>query len=237
MEAIYCFFLSPNKPFIPIFAPLFASNMVYEILLKCFLIGILVSAPMGPVGMLCIQRTMNKGRWYGFVSGIGASLSDLIYALLTGMGLSIAINFIEANKLVLQLLGSILMIVFGVFVIRTHPKKIFRGGNGKNRSYYQDFVTAFLVTFANALIILYFIALFARFGFPHPDFPLWLDVAGYASIVAGALFWWFLITMLVSLLRKQFTLRTVLWINRGIGTLIIVVSVMGIVVSLLDLFS
>lgn len=69
-------------------------------------IGILVSAPMGPIGILCIQRTLNKGRWSGFVTGLGAALSDLIYALLTGLGMSIVIDFIEANQNILQILGE-----------------------------------------------------------------------------------------------------------------------------------
>ena len=75
-------------------------------------IGILVSAPMGPIGILCIQRTLNKGRWSGFVTGLGAALSDLIYALLTGLGMSIVIDFIEANQNILQILGSLVFIVF-----------------------------------------------------------------------------------------------------------------------------
>ena len=61
---------------------------IFEIILKGIIIGVVVSAPMGPVGVLCIQRTLNKGRWYGFVTGIGASISDIIYALLTGYGMS-----------------------------------------------------------------------------------------------------------------------------------------------------
>jgi threonine/homoserine/homoserine lactone efflux protein len=61
---------------------------ILDILWKGFIIGVIVSAPLGPVGVLCIQRTLNKGRWYGFVTGIGASLSDIAYALLTGYGMS-----------------------------------------------------------------------------------------------------------------------------------------------------
>lgn len=208
---------------------------IVDILIKCFLIGILVSAPMGPVGMLCIQRTISKGRWYGFVSGLGASFSDLAYALLTGMGLSMVINWIEANQQVLQLVGSMLMVLFGVIVFRTHPKNVFRRNKAKKQTYTQDFITSFLLTFANALIIFYFIALFARFGFPYPDSPLWVDVAGYGAILLGAAAWWFVITSMVATLRKRFTLRTVLVINRSIGLLIICLSLLGIAVSLCEL--
>ena len=67
--------------------------MLYTII-RGFAIGVLVSAPMGPIGVLCIQRTLNKGRWSGFVTGVGAAVSDLCYALLTGLGMSIVIDFI-----------------------------------------------------------------------------------------------------------------------------------------------
>ena len=65
------------------------------IIVKGLAIGVLISAPMGPIGMLCIQRTLNKGRAAGFFTGVGAALSDLLYSLLTGLGMSIIINFVE----------------------------------------------------------------------------------------------------------------------------------------------
>ena len=71
---------------------------------KGIVIGVLVSAPMGPIGMLCIQRTLNKGRWHGFVTGLGAALSDVIYAALTCLGMGVVVNFVEANQAPLQLI-------------------------------------------------------------------------------------------------------------------------------------
>ena len=81
---------------------------IFDILWKGFIIGVIVSAPLGPVGVLCIQRTLNKGRWYGFVTGIGASLSDIAYALLTGYGMSFVFDYVNKNIFYLQLFGSIL---------------------------------------------------------------------------------------------------------------------------------
>ena len=86
---------------------------ILDLLIKGFIVGIVVSAPLGPVGVLCIQRTLNKGRWYGFITGLGASLSDIAYALLTGYGLSFIFDFINANLFYLQLLGSIMLLGFG----------------------------------------------------------------------------------------------------------------------------
>ena len=85
---------------------------IFDILWKGFIIGVIVSAPLGPVGVLCIQRTLNKGRWYGFVTGIGASLSDIAYALLTGYGMSFVFDYVNKNIFYLQLFGSILLLAF-----------------------------------------------------------------------------------------------------------------------------
>lgn len=79
---------------------------IFDIIVKGFIIGVVVSAPLGPVGVLCIQRTLNKGRWYGFVTGLGASLSDIAYALLTGYGMSFVFDYINKNIFYLQLLGQ-----------------------------------------------------------------------------------------------------------------------------------
>ena len=88
---------------------------ILDILWKGFIIGVIVSAPLGPVGVLCIQRTLNKGRWYGFVTGIGASLSDIAYALLTGYGMSFVFDYVNKNIFYLQLFGSILLLIFGIY--------------------------------------------------------------------------------------------------------------------------
>ena len=99
---------------------------ILDILVKGFVIGIVVSAPLGPVGVLCIQRTLNKGRWYGFVTGLGASLSDIAYALLTGYGMSFVFDYINKNIFYLQLLGSIMLLVFGIYTFRSNPVQSIR---------------------------------------------------------------------------------------------------------------
>ena len=103
---------------------------ILDILIKGFAIGVIVSAPLGPVGVLCIQRTLNKGRWYGFVTGLGASLSDIAYALLTGYGMSFIFDYIDKNIFYLQLLGSIMLVLwFGItfFVNKVRKKFNLRG--------------------------------------------------------------------------------------------------------------
>ena len=195
-------------------------------------IGILVSAPMGPIGVLCIQRTLNNGRWSGFVTGLGASLSDLVYALLTGLGMSIVIDFIEANQNLLQLLGSLVLIGFGIYLYRQNPVKNMHKQNSSKSNYTQDFITAFLLTLSNPLIIFLFIGLFARLKFFLPESQSIHYVVGYLSIVLGAVLWWFTITFFINKVRSRFNVRSLFIVNKGIGLVIIVMSVVGFVMGL-----
>ena len=99
---------------------------------KGIVIGVLVSAPMGPIGMLCIQRTLNKGRWHGFVTGLGAALSDVIYAALTCLGMGVVVNFVEANQAPLQLAGSIVLGIFGYYIFQSNPVRNLKKQREKN---------------------------------------------------------------------------------------------------------
>ena len=96
---------------------------ILELIFKGILIGVLASAPMGPVGILCINRTLKKGRWFGFVTGVGAAFSDLIYAVLTGVGMSFVIDFVKNpnTKFYLQIFGGVLILLFGIYSYRSNP--------------------------------------------------------------------------------------------------------------------
>lgn len=201
---------------------------MFGLLGKGLFIGILVSAPMGPVGMLCIQRTLSKGRWHGFVTGLGAVLSDVIYAAITGLSMGFVIRFVEANLMPLQLGGSILLAVFGFFLYRNNPIKSLKKQREGKLSYAQDFVTGFLLTFSNVLIVLLYIGLFARFGFISTDCSLGMLLAGIVCIGIGAVVWWLVITYIVSKLRKWFNVRGIWLLNRIVGTVIILLAVIGI---------
>ncbi len=201
---------------------------MFTIGLKGFLIGILVSAPMGPIGMLCIQRTLSKGRWHGFVTGLGAMISDMIYALLTGLGMGVVINFVETNQTPLQFAGSIVLGIFGYYIYHSNPTKNLKKQKERKLSYTQDFITAFLLTFSNVLIVLLYIGLFARFSFISPENPIWMIFGGIGCIGIGAICWWLFITYIVSKLRKWFNVRGIWLMNRIVGSIIIILSILGI---------
>ena len=208
-------------------------SIILNIIWKGLLVGIVASAPMGPVGVLCIQRTLNKGRWYGFVTGCGAALSDIIYALLTGLGMSFLFDYLSQNVFYLQLFGSALLFFFGLYLFRSNPLHSLRPPSGKKGTYLHNFVTAFLVTLSNPLIIFLFIGLFARFAFVEPGELVSETLTGYLSIVAGALLWWFCITWFVDKVRNRFNLHGILYLNRIIGGIVMAVSVLGFIFTLL----
>ncbi len=206
---------------------------IIDILFKGFIIGVVVSAPLGPVGVLCIQRTLNKGRWYGFVTGLGASLSDIFYALLTGYGMSFVFDYINKNIFFLQLVGSVMLLLFGLYTFRSNPVQSIRPVSANKGTYLHNFITAFAVTLSNPLIIFLFVGLFARFAFVEPGVLVVNEITGYTGILLGALCWWFGITFFVNKVRARFNLRGIWILNRIIGAIVMVVSVLGFVFTLL----
>ncbi|MBR2359829.1 MAG: LysE family translocator [Bacteroidaceae bacterium] len=213
----------------------FEQITVLDVLIKGFIVGVVVSAPMGPVGVLCIQRTLNKGRWYGFVTGLGAALSDIIYALITGYGMSFVVEFIENPQTLYysQLIGSVMLFCFGVYTFRSNPAQNIRPISANKGSLVRNFVTAFFVTLSNPFIILLFIGLFARFSFVLPERFFYEQSIGYLAIVGGAITWWFLITYLVNKLRTRFDLRGIWILNRIIGVVVMIASVVSAIFTLI----
>ena len=205
---------------------------ILDLLVKGIIVGVVVSAPLGPVGVLCIQRTLNKGRWYGFVTGLGAALSDICYALLTGYGMSFMDELILKHQMFLQVVGSIMLLAFGIYTFRSNPVKSLRPTSNNRGSLLHNFVTAFFVTLSNPLIIFLFIGLFARFSFVMPGSPLGFQLVGYLAIILGALIWWFSITYFVNKVRTRFNVRGIWILNRIIGVVVVIASVVGIVLAI-----
>ena len=207
-----------------------------DLIIKGLLIGVVASAPMGPVGVLCIQRTLNKGRWYGFVTGIGAAFSDIIYALITGFGMSFVVDFIENkdNMFYLQMAGSIMLFFFGWYTYRCNSAKSIRPTSPRKGTLIHNMVTGFLVTFSNPLIIFLFVALFARFTFVVPDHVVQQSL-GYLSILVGAMIWWFVLTYFIDKVRSRFDVKGIYLLNRLIGVVVIVASIVGFAVTLTGL--
>ncbi|MCI5912069.1 MAG: LysE family translocator [Prevotella sp.] len=202
---------------------------ILDCIIKGILIGVIASAPMGPVGILCIQRTLNKGRWFGFITGVGAAASDIFYALITGLGMSFVMDFInnEHNKYLLQISGSIMLFIFGIYCFKSNPMKNAHKSSNKKGTLTHNAITAFFVTLSNPLIIFLFMATFAQFAFVIPDHPLEMSV-GYLSIVLGALLWWFGLTWLIDKVRNIFDPNGITIINKVIGSVVMIFSLIAL---------
>ena len=134
-----------------------------EVIYKGIIIGVIVSAPMGPIGILCVQRTLNRGRLHGLATGLGAMVSDLFYASITLIAMGFVDELMQANEQVIQYIGSTVIILFGIGIFSTNPLKILKPNSAAPETrYYQDFVTAFFLTLSNVAIVFLFISLFAR---------------------------------------------------------------------------
>ncbi len=183
---------------------------------------------MGPIGILCIQRTLNNGRQSGFFTGIGAAISDLFYCLIAGLGLSIVTDFIDDNENILQVAGSIFLIIYSVYMIIHKPVKEVKDTEvSVNRT--RDMITGFFFTLSNPLILFLILTLFARFSFPMADYKFYHIVIGYIFIVLGALLWWTVITYAVDKVRGRFNINSMIVINRIMGSILLIMSLYGLI--------
>ena len=133
-------------------------------------------------------------------------------------------EFLAKNQVLLQFVGSVMLLMFGIYTFRSNPVQSIRPVSSTPGSYLHNFVTAFFVTFSNPLIIFLFIGLFARFSFVMPGSPLGLQLVGYLAIVLGALLWWFCFL---------FFFFFVFILNRVIGVIVMLMSVVGFIYTIL----
>ena len=163
------------------------------------------------------------------------------YIAFAGYGMSFVMDFItnDQNRFYLQIAGSIMLLCFGIYTYRSDPtKKMHQSGQQKGSIWYNAW-TAFLVTFSNPLIIFLFLAMYAQFAFVLPNHPFEM-IVGFASIVGGALLWWWGLTWLVDRIRTKFDTAGIRIINQIIGVAVIVGSVLmllGTTTNLLRFFS
>lgn len=209
-----------------------------SLIIGCVSIGVILSAPMGPIGILTVQRTLNKGQKSGLFTGLGAAASDLFYCLLTGLGISFITDFIEGNITMLQILGSVILIVYASYMILHNPANDQVKDTNDKDDNTRDAITGFFFTLSNPLILFLVIPLFARFGFPNPEVHRWYHIIlGYLFIAGGAMLWWAGITYIVHKVRSRFTKGSMWTINRIMGSLLLIVSLYGLGTGLIEYVS
>jgi len=203
-----------------------------EIIIKGVLIGLCISVPLGPIGMLTIQRTLNRGQKHGIATGLGATTSDLIYTIITLFFLSFVLDFIEDHRFIIELVGSLVVALFGWYIFQTNPATQPKPNETIKHSLLGDFVTSFGLTFSNPLVLFVLIALFARFQFIGNKTTLFVTICGILSILTGALLWWNLLTILVSKFKNKLNMRELKLINQTTGIIILLIGCVGLILTL-----
>jgi threonine/homoserine/homoserine lactone efflux protein len=205
--------------------------MVY-IIIKGLFIGFLSSAPMGPVGMLCIQRTLNEGKKYGLVTGLGAAAGDMLIAILAviaALGLGFNTEFIKQHEGPLKVVGSIVLIAFGYVIFNKNPSRNLAKLKESAMSFWKVFVSSLFLTISNIATLFLYIALFARFNVIDADKAFVYDLMTIFFIGVGAILWWLLVTYFVNKLRARFNPRGLQIFNKIIGVLLVGLGVAGII--------
>ena len=198
-----------------------------ELPLRGLIAGVIIAAPVGPVNVLCIRRTIEKGWRSGMVSGLGATVADTVYGAVAGFSVSLVIQFLLREEGWLRFFGGIALIVIGVLYYFRTPGSIKGDPEESEKS---DLISAFLLTLSNPSTVLSFLAVLAilRLGGRR---PLWQTSLLVGGIFAGSLAWWIVLTSSVNLLRDKFDDRAIVWMNR-IGA--IAISAFGLANLLLS---
>lgn len=196
--------------------------MFLDIVWKGILIGLSASIPLGPIGVLCIQRTLNKGRRSGFISGLGAAAADGFYAVIAGFSVSIIINYLTEYQLYIRIVGSIILFIMGYNLMTTNPAVQLRKQLKKKRKgLFGDFISIFALTLSNPVTVFVFVAVFAGFNVVDKESATTSVLILIAGILIGASSWWFTLSSIVSIFKEKFKLRRLLIINRIAGILVI----------------
>lgn len=198
--------------------------------LKGFIIGLLINAPVGPIGILCIRRSFAEGRVLGFVSGLGVATVDAIYGVVAAFGLTFISNFLTYQQVWIRLLGGLLLLGLGMKILRA--KSVREVTLPKAGGLLSAYVSTFFITLTNPVTFLSIAAIFAGLGVPGMygnDTPI---IALVLGLFLGSTLWWFLVSHSIHLFRQKLTHPGLKWVN-GISGVLIVGFGLVILLSLL----
>lgn len=203
------------------------------------MVGCMASMPPGPTAILCLQRNISKGIRSGVVTGLGIATSDTFYASIAFFSLSFVTGFIESNMLLIKCIAGVFIAAFGVNIFLKKPDmQIRRNRSEKDRANWRDYVSGFLLSFANPAYILVHVALIATvksLGFYDTDGNAFSNASMILGIFTGCAGWWLIIASLMKVVRKYFRPRHMLWINRISGIVITLIGVSLLISMISDL--
>jgi threonine/homoserine/homoserine lactone efflux protein len=187
-------------------------NMDITFFIKGLLVGFSIAAPVGPVGLLCIQRTLTEGRTSGFVSGMGAATADAIYGCIAGFSITAVSAMLIDQQMWIRLAGGIFLWVLGVRTFIQPPAE--QTVSLKGRGLLKSYASTFFLTLTNPVTILSFVAILTGLGAHKNPVSAGLFVSG---VFTGSALWWFMLSSSVSIIRSTINPHHLRWINRGSG--------------------
>jgi threonine/homoserine/homoserine lactone efflux protein len=200
--------------------------MDFSFLVRGLAIGFSVAAVVGPIGMLCIQRTLHKGLRYGLVTGLGAATADGIYGGIAAFGLTIISSFLVSQQTWIRLLGGAFLVYLGIRAMFTRPAE--QAAQARGGTFPGIYLSTLLLTLTNPLTILSFAAVFAGLGVGTTGRGSTTAALITAGVFLGSCAWWLLLSGGLSLLRTHIKPGWLLWINRGAGLALTIFGVIAV---------
>lgn len=197
---------------------------------KGIFVGFVIAAPVGPIGIMCIHRTICQGKLAGYVSGLGAALADTFFGGIAAFGFGFIVGPLMEHNNWLRFVGGVVLCLIGLRPMFT--RKLPPPATRDRKGLFGDFASAFLVTLTNPITVISFAAIYAAMNIPHLADHLRWGVALTVGVFVGAAVWWLLLTVVAGTLHGRVAERGVLWINRVSGAVILAFGVL-LLVSLL----
>ncbi len=191
------------------------------------IIGFSIAAPVGPIGVLCIRRTLDEGRFHGLFSGLGAATADAFYGFIAAFGVAFISDFLVQQQVWLRVIGGIFLVFLGLRTIFAKPKVESVGD--KRISLARAYGSTFVLTITNPVTIISFAAIFASLGLGNIAGDYGSASLLVLSLFTGSAVWWLLLSSSVSLLRAKVTHRVMTWINRVSGAIILSFGIVSLV--------
>lgn len=193
--------------------------MTLDYLMKGLLVGFSIAAPVGPIGVLVIRRTLTEGRLSGFVTGLGAAVADGTYGFIAGYGLTSISNFLIAQQFWMKLFGGLFLLYLGIKTLIS--KAATKEANIDSNGLLKNFSSTLLLTITNPITILSFFAIFAGLGLGQEKTNYLSSTALVVGVFIGSAFWWLILSSVLNFFRNKITTSGLTWINRFSGLLII----------------
>lgn len=206
--------------------------MSIDFFFKGLILGFSIAAPVGPIGILCIRKTLEFGRYSGLFSGLGAACADAIYAVIAAFGLTFIANFLLEGQFWLRLIGGIFLLYLGWKTFSARP--VSQSENVPHTSLVNDFVSTFFLTITNPMTILSFLAIFAGLGLSSIEGDFIQAGVLVLGVFLGSAMWWLLLSEGITLFRKKVSQQMMTWINRIAGIIILLFGI-GALLSLFTL--